>query len=112
MPSLFPPRPSYHKHQVEEGRCKCGMRQLRSGIMVKKLRKVVISCRCTCHLHDEEPPRATWKVEFANRLFAHLSLDQTMVMCDECYREQRDAERVNGIRYITRPPRRGAPSSS
>ena len=92
----FPPylaRPP-HTHDWVGGRCACGFRLLRSGMMVM-FPSPHVSCGCECHYATDggEPPLAEFRVKYLSRVTAqsgHALRD----LCRGCYREMRHADRV------------------
>jgi hypothetical protein len=92
----FPPYPARppHTHDWVGGRCACGFRLLRSGMMVM-YPSPHVSCGCECHYATDggEPPLAEFRVKYLSRVTAqsgHALRD----LCRGCYREMRHADRV------------------
>ena len=90
----FPPyfaRPP-HNHEGVGGRCACGFRLLRSGMMVMypSPRR---SCGCECH-QGAERPLAEFRVNYLSRVRAQQSGYALRDLCRACYREMRHADRV------------------
>ena len=93
----FPPyaaRPP-HSHEWVHGRCACGFRLLRSGMMVK-YSSPRNSCGCECHYATDgaERPLAEFRVEHLSRVTAQQSGHALRDLCRGCYREMRHADRV------------------
>lgn len=93
----FPPyaaRPS-HTHEWVGGRCACGFRLLRSGMMVMHP-SPRNSCGCECHYATDgaERPLAEFRVKYLSRVTAQQSGYALRDLCRECYREMRHADRV------------------
>ncbi len=94
---LFPPylpRPP-HTHEWVSGRCACGFRLLRSGMMVK-YPSPPNSCGCECHYatDGDERPLAEFRVKYLSRVTAQQSGHALRDLCRGCYREMRHADRV------------------
>ena len=93
----FPPyaaRPP-HLHEWVGGRCACGFRVLRSGMMVK-YPSPRNSCGCECHYATDEAerPLAEFRVRYLSRVTAQQSGHALRDLCRGCYREMRHADRV------------------
>jgi hypothetical protein len=93
----FPPYPACppHTHEWVGGRCACGFRLLRSGMMViyPSPRN---SCGCECHYATDgaERPLAEFRVKYLSRVTAQQSGHALRDLCRGCYREMRHADRV------------------
>jgi hypothetical protein len=95
MPFLpYPARPP-HTHEWVGGRCACGFRLLRSGMMVK-YSNPRNPCGCECHYATDgaERPLAEFRVEHLSRVTAQQSGYALRDLCRGCYREMRHADRV------------------
>jgi hypothetical protein len=88
------PRPP-HTHEWAGGRCACGFRLLRSGMMVK-YPSPRNSCGCECHYATDgaERPLAQFRVKYLSRVTAQQSGFALRDLCRGCYREMRHADRV------------------
>jgi hypothetical protein len=88
------PRPP-HTHEWVGGRCACGFRLLRSGMMVK-YPSPRNSCGCECHHATDgaERPLAEFRVKYLSRVTAQQSSYALRDLCRGCYREMRHADRV------------------
>ena len=88
------PRPP-HTHEWVGGRCACGFRLLRSGMMVK-YPSPRNSCGCECHYAADgaERPLAEFRVKYLSRVTAQQSGHALRDLCRGCYREMRHADRV------------------
>jgi hypothetical protein len=84
-----------HSHEWVQGRCACGFRLLRSGMMVK-YSSPRNSCGCECHCATDgaERPLAEFRVEHLSRVTAQQSGFALRDLCRGCYREMRHADRV------------------
>jgi hypothetical protein len=93
----FPPYPACppHTHEWVGGRCACGFRLLRSGMMVM-YPSPRNSCGCECHYATDgaERPRAEFRVKYLSRVTAQQSGHALRDLCRGCYREMRHADRV------------------
>jgi hypothetical protein len=93
-PFPYPARPP-HTHEWVGGRCACGFRLLRSGMMVK-YPSPRNSCGCECHYATDGvvPPLAEFRVNYLSRVSAQQSGYALRDLCRGCYREMRHADRV------------------
>jgi hypothetical protein len=93
----FPPDPARppHTHDWVGGRCACGFRLLRSGMMVM-YPSPRNSCGCECHYATDEAerPLAEFRVKYLSRVTAQQSGYALRDLCRGCYREMRHADRV------------------
>ena len=93
----FAPYPALppHTHEWVAGRCACGFRLLRSGMMVK-YPGPRNSCGCECHYATDgaERPLAEFRVKYLSRVTAQQSGYALRDLCRGCYREMRHADRV------------------
>jgi hypothetical protein len=93
----FPPYPACppHTHEWVGGRCACGFRLLRSGMMVM-YPSPRNSCGCECHYATDgaERPLAEFRVRHLSRVTAQQSGHALRDLCRGCYREMRHADRV------------------
>jgi len=89
--AVLPP----HTHEWVAGRCACGFRLLRSGMMVK-YPGPRNSCGCECHYATDgaERPLAEFRVTYLSRVTAQQSGYALRDLCRGCYREMRHADRV------------------
>lgn len=90
FPDYLAPPP--HTHEWVGGRCACGFRLLRSGMMVK-YPSPRNACGCECH-HGAEAPLAEFRVRYLSRVSAQQSGYALRDLCRGCYREMRHADRV------------------
>jgi hypothetical protein len=93
----LPPDPARppHTHEWVGGRCGCGFRLLRSGMMVM-YPSPRNSCGCECHYATDEAerPLAEFRVNYLSRVTAQQSGFALRDLCRGCYREMRHADRV------------------